>query len=172
MSNEKCPCNSGKDYASCCEPIIKKTKKAETPEALMRSRYTAYAKTEVDHIIDSTHADMRDANDREEVRKWSEKSDWMGLEIIRTEGGAEKDDVGYVEFIARYMDHGINLEHHEIAEFRRVKGDWYFYDGQMVAQQPFVRTSPKIGRNDPCPCGSGKKYKKCCGSDAGAQTGE
>jgi uncharacterized protein YchJ len=29
--------------------------------------------------------------------------------------------------------------------------------------QPFVREQPKIGRNDPCPCGSGKKYKKCHG---------
>jgi hypothetical protein len=28
---------------------------------------------------------------------------------------------------------------------------------------PFVREGPKVGRNDPCPCGSGKKYKKCCG---------
>ncbi|MGE8943847.1 SEC-C metal-binding domain-containing protein [Leptospira interrogans] len=27
---------------------------------------------------------------------------------------------------------------------------------------PYVRTSPKVGRNDPCPCGSGKKHKKCC----------
>jgi preprotein translocase subunit SecA len=26
-----------------------------------------------------------------------------------------------------------------------------------------VRTGPKVGRNDPCPCGSGKKYKQCCG---------
>ena len=30
-------------------------------------------------------------------------------------------------------------------------------------QVPFIRESPKIGRNDPCPCGSGKKYKQCCG---------
>ena len=30
--------------------------------------------------------------------------------------------------------------------------------------QPYVREQPKIGRNDPCPCGSGKKYKKCCGA--------
>jgi len=29
--------------------------------------------------------------------------------------------------------------------------------------QPYVRPEPKVGRNDPCPCGSGKKYKKCCG---------
>jgi preprotein translocase subunit SecA len=31
-------------------------------------------------------------------------------------------------------------------------------------QRTVVRQSPKVGRNDPCPCGSGKKYKKCCGA--------
>ena len=31
-------------------------------------------------------------------------------------------------------------------------------------QQPMVRDAPKVGRNDPCPCGSGKKYKQCCGA--------
>ncbi|HJZ13258.1 MAG TPA: SEC-C metal-binding domain-containing protein [Acidobacteriota bacterium] len=29
-----------------------------------------------------------------------------------------------------------------------------------------VRNGEKVGRNDPCPCGSGKKYKKCCGANA------
>ena len=163
MSNEKCPCNSGKEYSDCCEPIIKGTRIASTPVELMRSRYSAYAKAEIDHIINSTHPDMRDANDREEIRKWSEKSEWLGLQILRTEKGSQEDDTGFVEFIANYADHGVHLEHHELAEFRKLNGDWYFYDGQMVAQKPFVRTEPKIGRNDPCPCGSGKKYKKCCG---------
>jgi Protein of unknown function (DUF1186)/SEC-C motif len=32
--------------------------------------------------------------------------------------------------------------------------------------EPFVRALPKVGRNDPCPCGSGRKYKKCCGAEA------
>jgi hypothetical protein len=32
-----------------------------------------------------------------------------------------------------------------------------------IEDEPYVRSEPKIGRNDPCPCGSGKKYKKCCG---------
>lgn len=46
--------------------------------------------------------------------------------------------------------------------------DWFDDFGYMPpmyesVQQPYVRTSAKIGRNDPCPCGSGKKYKKCCG---------
>ena len=60
---------SGKTYAECCEPVIKGTRKAATPEELMRSRYSAYAKAEIDHIIDSTHKTQRDNNDREEIRK-------------------------------------------------------------------------------------------------------
>ena len=55
------------------------------------------------------------------------------------------------------------MEHHEIAEFRREDGKWVFFDGELVPQAPYVRKEAKIGRNDPCPCGSGKKYKKCCG---------
>ena len=163
MPAEKCPCGSGKTYAACCKKIISGEKKAETPEELMRSRYSAYAKAEIDHILNSTHPEQRESNDREEIRKWSEKSEWLGLEIIRCERGGKEDQDGTVEFIARYADHGVNLEHHEIAEFRRDNGEWFFYDGKMVPQKPFVRTEPKIGRNDPCPCGSGKKYKKCCG---------
>ena len=69
MDSEKCPCMSGKAYAECCEPVIKGTRKAATPEELMRSRYSAYAKAEIDHIIDSTHKTQRDNNDREEIRK-------------------------------------------------------------------------------------------------------
>ena len=163
MDSEKCPCMSGKAYAECCEPVIKGTRKAATPEELMRSRYSAYAKAEIDHIIDSTHKTQRDNNDREEIRKWAEKSRWNGLEILRTEAGGPQDDSGIVEFIARYSDRGVNLEHHEIAEFRKENGEWFFYDGKMVPQAPYVRNGEKVGRNDPCPCGSGKKYKKCCG---------
>lgn len=163
MSEELCPCKSGKNYADCCEKIINGTVKAETPEALMRARYSAYAKGAIDFIIDSTHSSQRENNDREEIRRWSQNSQWDGLEIIRTENGGADDDRGIVEFIARYHDRGISMEHHEVAEFRREDGDWYFYDGQLVPQAPYVRKEAKVGRNDPCPCGSGRKYKKCCG---------
>lgn len=43
------------------------------------------------------------------------------------------------------------------------EGDAWNYMNGLEIQTPYVRTEPKIGRNDPCPCGSGKKYKKCCG---------
>lgn len=163
MSVEKCPCNSGKSYNTCCKKLIQGEKKAVTAEELMRSRYSAYAKAEVDYILSSTHPDQRDANDRAEIKKWAENSEWHGLEIIKCEQGGKDDEEGTVEFIARYTDNGVSMDHHELAEFRKLKDDWYFYDGNLLGHQPFVRSAPKIGRNDPCPCGSGKKYKKCCG---------
>ncbi|WP_368490558.1 tetratricopeptide repeat protein [Clostridium sp. BJN0013] len=42
-------------------------------------------------------------------------------------------------------------------------GDDEDYDPWQGIQDTYIREEPKIGRNDPCPCGSGKKYKKCCG---------
>ena len=42
-------------------------------------------------------------------------------------------------------------------------------NASAMPNRPVVNKGPKVGRNDPCPCGSGKKYKKCCGSDAGSQ---
>ena len=77
--------------------------------------------------------------------------------------GGENDDEGYVEFIAHYSANGQTVEHHEHSYFKRLDGEWKFIDGEIESGVPYVREEPKIGRNDPCPCGSGKKYKKCCG---------
>ena len=164
MSESTCPCGSGKSYADCCEKIIR-GEPAENPEMLMRARYSAYVKGEIDFIMDSMKSSPQDNRDRdrEEIRRWSQNSQWEGLEIIRTENGGPEDDSGIVEFIARYRDRNIPMEHHEIAEFRKEDGKWIFFDGELVPQAPYVRKEAKVGRNDPCPCGSGKKYKKCCG---------
>jgi len=159
----KCPCGAVGSYANCCGPFIKAEKKAPTAEALMRSRYTAYTKTAIDYLIATTHPAKQDSYDADSMRKWSEEAQWQGLEIIETVAGGENDAVGTVEFIARYAEAGENREHHEIAEFKKVDGCWYFFDGQAPRPATFVRSEPKIGRNAPCPCGSGKKYKKCCG---------
>ena len=158
-----CPCGSAVEYEACCAPLIKAEKTAATAETLMRSRYTAYARTEMEYLLKTTHPSKRDAYDFGALRKWSEESDWRGLEIIKTEKGGEDDDAGTVEFIARYTEEGKKQEHHEVADFRKEDGQWFFYDGQAPRQTTYVRKSPKIGRNAPCPCNSGKKYKKCCG---------
>jgi len=162
MNEEMCPCGSGKTYAECCEPVIRGQRKAATPEELMRSRYTAYAKCEIDHIMDSTHPDQRQSIDRAEMKSWSERSEWHGIEILSAPVPAPDAEVGTVEFVAHYSDRGTPLEHHELSEFRKHRGECYFYDGQFVKPQPY-HAKPKIERNAPCPCGSGKKYKKCCG---------
>ncbi len=161
---EPCPCGSGKSYADCCEPIIQGTREAETPESLMRSRYTAYVKKEVDHLYNSLHPSQRKDYKKEGGADWAKKLDWQSLEIIKTEEGGPEDSAGTVEFIAKYRKKEAPYNHHEIAEFLREDGKWYFKDGHAPKPVQSIRERPKIGRNEPCPCGSGKKYKKCCGA--------
>ena len=129
MDSEKCPCCSGKLYSECCEPIIKGTARAETPEALMRSRYSAYAKAEIDHLLKSTAPSQRESIDRNEMRLWAERSKWLGLEILDAPTPAKDDTTGFVEFIARYTDRETPLEHHERAEFRKVLSDPFLGKG-------------------------------------------
>lgn len=156
-----CPCGSGSGYSACCEPIIKGKKSAETPEQLMRARYSAHVVVEVDFIRDSLHSDFRKDYDHKATQKWAENSEWYGLEIVGTTGGGAKDEEGEVEFIARFRDKDGIHSHHENARFTRKRKKWFFTEGAVVKGQPLSVT--KIGRNDPCSCGSGKKFKKCCG---------
>ncbi len=158
---ESCPCGSTQPYSRCCELLIRGGKAAQTPEELMRARYSAYAKTEVDFIVATTHPDKREGLLTEGIRRWSERSTWQGLEIIATDIAAD-DQSGSVEFIAHYTEKDTRKKHHECAQFDRVEGIWYFSDGVPVTPTQFVRAQPKVGRNEPCPCGSGRKYKKCC----------
>ena len=162
MSEEMCPCKSGKTYADCCRKIIEGAP-APTAEALMRARYSAYAKGAVDFLINSVHSSQRAEDSRENIKQWSEEAEWTGMEVLRAEQGGLNDDEGVVEFVAHYNVQGKAQEHHEVSTFCREDGKWVFYDGKMVGQKPYVRESAKIRPNDPCPCGSGKKYKKCCG---------
>jgi len=129
----------------------------------MRSRYTAYVLGEIDYIVDSHDPATRHEVDANGARQWSREADWEGLTIHEAKGG-EGDDEGVVEFTARYEMQGREIRHRERAEFKRINGRWYYHDGEMVKAKPVVREGPKVGRNDPCPCGSGKKYKKCCGA--------
>jgi SEC-C motif-containing protein len=143
--------------------LISGTKPAPTAEALMRARYTAYVRGEVDFLGTSLAPSEREGFNRETAKQWSDLATWQGLEVLRTEGGGEDDDAGVVEFVARYRMQDKDVNHHEVATFRREDGVWYFVDGETPKAQPYRRPSPKVGMNDPCPCGSGKKFKKCCG---------
>lgn len=156
-----CPCGSQKNFSECCEPIISGGQPSQTAEQLMRARYSAYVLAEMDFIFESTHPDHRQGYDHAGTKEWAESSEWQGLEIVSTSRGGADDSVGEVEFIARFTEKGSSREHHEAGQFKRKEGRWYFTDGQLVRQKPLTVT--KIGRNDPCTCGSGLKFKKCCG---------
>lgn len=165
MSENKdlCPCGSGKSYSECCEIYIKGKADAPTAEALMRARYTSYVKQEIDYIINTYEKgeDLAEI-DRQATEDWSKKSTWHGLKILSTEKGLEADDEGIVEFEATYTQKGIREVHHERSAFKKVNGKWLYNDG-IIKPMTVIREGEKIGRNDLCPCGSGKKYKKCCG---------
>lgn len=130
----------------------------------MRSRYSAYVVKNIDYLGASLHPDHRGDWDRDGTRDWAENAEWLGLEIVSTEAGGEDDDSGTVEFIANMGNRGGKArKHHEISTFQRVDGRWYYVDGGPPKVDTVRHEQPKVGRNDACPCGSGKKYKKCCG---------
>jgi SEC-C motif-containing protein len=132
----------------------------------MRSRYSAYVKHAYEHLGRSLSAEQRQDFSVEQSKTWAESSEWLGLKILRTEKGGPDDTEGVVEFSAHFRSAGKEQEHLEAARFTREDGRWV-YAGIVPAEGHTVRReAPKVGRNDPCPCGSGKKYKKCCGAGA------
>jgi len=169
MSESNCACGSGTLYEQCCEPAITGATPASTAEVLMRSRYTAYTRGEIDYVVESNHSDTRDEINRDEVERWSRESDWLGLTIHETEAGETGDDEGTVTFTARYRLDGHAHDHRERSSFLREDGQWRFHsvlgDVDEIELTP-VQPASTVGRNDPCPCGSGTKYKKCHGAAA------
>lgn len=160
---EQCPCGSGLNYTECCGAVIAGNRNARTAEELMRARYSAYAKGEIDFIYNSTHPEKRSDFDREGTVNWSKNSEWLKIEILSTTGGTENDTEGEVEFVASFKYNGVAQKHHELAKFSKTGETWYFDDGKPVNAKP-LKAPDRPGRNDPCSCGSGKKYKKCCGA--------
>ncbi|MBR6732934.1 MAG: YchJ family protein [Kiritimatiellae bacterium] len=164
-NNELCPCASGKTYGECCGPILGGERKADTAVELMRARYSAYAVGNVEFLYASSGPEARSEFDEKTTRDWSTSAKWHGLEVLSTVRGGNDDEEGEVAFVARYSANGQQCEHREHSYFKRIDGEWRFIDGTIEKNPTYRREEPKVGRNDPCPCGSGKKYKKCCGKD-------
>ena len=158
-----CPCGSERVYQDCCGRYIDSRENAPTTEALMRSRYAAYTLANIDYITETHDPNTRGSHDPEGARKWAEGSEWLGLELLSSERGGPDDSEGTVEFVARYRADDLEHEHRERSVFVKRDGTWYFVEGKILGPTPVRLEGPKVGRNEPCPCGSGKKFKKCCG---------
>ncbi len=143
-----CPCGSEKSYQACCEPLHKGLATAETPEALMRSRYGAFALGRAEYLYDTSLPEHHAPDELEQLRAQMGQVEWLKLDVIDAH-----DDI--VEFKAYYRDAGGLHLLHEKSRFVMLGGRWFYDTGELY--------NSKIERNEPCPCGSGKKYKKCCG---------
>lgn len=161
--NQSCPCGTQKTYSQCCG-MFHAGAKADTAEKLMRSRYSAYVVGKIDYVANTNDPQTGGDFDFEAAEVWSKQSEWLGLEIVATKEGKPGDLSGEVEFKAKFKADGVEQTHHEVSLFRfdPKNGSWFYRDGKTI-REPERRAEPKIGRNDPCSCGSGKKYKKCCG---------
>lgn len=160
LCRRACPCGSGLMLADCCQPLHDGAT-AATPEALMRSRYSAFALGRHDYLLNSWHSTTRPAELNDD------DTHWVRLEIV--DSGVDESSVdesggdssGHVHFRALFCEGPAGrirwgmLE--ERSRFLREQGHWRYVDGRPLISRL------KPGRNDACPCGSGRKLKQCCG---------
>lgn len=119
-----CPCGSGHLLAQCCGPIVDGVIEAPTAEALMRSRFTAFATGAADHLLRSWAAAVRP----QEVRVDPDRR-WTRLEILDVIDGRELAATGVVEFRAHYEVGGVPGMLRERSSFAREQGRWVYVDG-------------------------------------------
>lgn len=158
----ECVCHSGYAAADCCEPYLNREKIPQTAEALMRSRYAAYVLGVVDYIKETSTGPALEGFDEAEAKGFIKEVKFLGLDILQTLRGGEADEDGVVEFVFHYSFKDKSYSQHEISHFVKKDGAWLFEDSEVNPKGETVKVV-KVGRNDPCPCGSGKKHKKCCG---------
>ena len=150
-----CQCGSGQDFVECCGVFLSGRASAPTAEALMRSRYTAFAMRDSNYLLKTWHGSTRPSA----LDFTTDATQWKKLEILETVSGEEGATRGIVEFKAYFVERARREVLHERSSFLKENGLWYYLDGVM----PEKRVLAKPSRNKPCPCGSGKKYKRCCG---------
>lgn len=157
MSVVHCPCGSGLPFTECCQPCHQGVP-AKSAEALMRSRYSAFVVGDIDYIIRTTVPAQAVHLDRQALQNWADEMTWTGLTIKSHQAKIGKRHA-QVHFVASYaQEDGSIGEHDELSAFVQIPQDgepfWYFLD-------PTVPVS--LSNKQPCLCGSGEKFKACCG---------
>ncbi len=120
----------------------------------MRSRYSAYATQNSEYLLQTWHHTTKPKQLR-----FDDAPSWLQLQIISCENGKIGDLHGTVEFKARYFTGNKAGTLHEKSRFVFENNSWFYLDGEILSDPDENRP----GRNTPCPCLSGKKFKHCCG---------
>lgn len=150
-------------YQQCCLPLHQGTAIASTPQALMRSRYSAYVLGLYDYIV-ATYASAERANlTVYDIANSAAQTTWIGLRVLDTKILPQSTNdagqfYGEVEFKVFYSEAKCLYCLHERSTFVQEDGQWFYRDGVMLAGNGAVKSK----RNDPCCCGSSKKFKQCC----------
>ncbi len=152
-----CPCGSGKPYQQCCQVFHQQSELPDTPEQLMRSRYTAFCLNLSQYLVDSLLPEKRTPNLFEELKAYCPTVHFVKLEIIKCDL-----ENAQVEFKAWYREDEKAQRFyclHEVSNFEQVNSRWFYKDGTLDEEQENI----SLKRNDDCICLSGKKFKRCCG---------
>jgi SEC-C motif-containing protein len=155
MMNRNCYCQSNKSFETCCQLFLSGSSLPRNPEQLMRSRFSAFCTENIEYLLATHHPSMRQADEAEALLKTIKQTQWIGLKILKAVKPKPEGIEAYVEFVAFYQVNNIE-QLHENSRFIRDNNQWYYLDGQILG--PI-----KFSRNEPCWCGSQKKYKKCHG---------
>lgn len=155
LGAQLCPCGTGASFNDCCQPYLSGNAIAPTAEALMRSRYSAFATQNVDYLVQTHHPSSRTLNERTELMQACQQTTWKKLTILHIRQGQAQDFRGIVEFMAVYQATEFG-QLHERSNFVKESGRWFYADGTILP--PIM---PK--RGEPCWCGSEKKFKRCHG---------
>ena len=144
-----CPCGSKKTYNNCCKLYIEEGKKVPNVEILMRSRYSAFAMKNAAYILETNINDTVNDKSIKALEREFESVEWLELIILES----AKESIEFKAFF-RTFDGPIEVLH-EHSLFVKKDEKWYYRDGTLF--------HAKVERKQPCPCGSGEIYKKCCG---------
>lgn len=147
-----CYCCSKIPYHECCEPFITGSAMPDTAQKLMRSRFSAYCTAQYGYIVDTYAQGYKEQLTEEDIAQSAAGTRWFALDVI-PHSAPDK-----VEFKAWYFDQRKVGLMHETSNFIVEAGRWKYTDGMMHDDTGYQ----KIGRNDPCPCASNKKFKQCC----------
>lgn len=152
-----CPCDKNNDYSQCCELIHLEKLKVQTPEQLMRSRYSAYVLNNANYIYDTYAKAYQKQQSFHEIKIWAQETTWLNLKII-TANDYKNTNNPTVAFEAIYKKDNTFYKMKETSNFIKENNLWRYTDGNNL----YFEELPPPKRNDNCVCLSGKKYKKCC----------
>ena len=128
-----CPCSADRDYADCCGRYLSGGQLPPTAEALMRSRYTAFARQNANWLYASLLPAKREKNELKSLQKSFRGITWTQLEVLATDKGGAQDSEGTVEFRAHCTANGETATIHERSSFVKQGDRWYYVDGEMLS---------------------------------------